>query len=69
MVILKQMLIFLLMMLVGIVAQKKGYITSNNQKQISGLIVNIANPAMILSACIGDSERIPYDKMQWGAFY
>lgn len=63
MIILKQMLIFLLMMLVGIIAQKKGYITPSNQKQLSGLIVNIANPAMIISACIGESERIPQDKM------
>lgn len=58
MILLKQMLIFFLIMLVGMAARKVGIITSDNQKQLSAMVVNIANPALILSGGMGNGERI-----------
>ena len=58
MLVLKQMLIFFLLMLVGVIARKKGMLTEDNQSQISSIVVNIAYPAIILSGVGGDEVRI-----------
>ena len=58
MVILQQMMIFALMMLIGIGARRCGMITQTNQKQLSAIVVNIANPALIISGSITEGERI-----------
>lgn len=58
MVILQQMLIFLIMMIGGLIARKGGMITEGNQKQLSALVINIANPAMILTGAIGATEKM-----------
>lgn len=58
MLVLRQMMIFFLLMLVGMIARKKGMLTENNQSQISSIVVNIAYPAMILSGVVGDEVRI-----------
>ncbi len=52
MIILQQMIIFFILMLIGVYSKKKGLINNNNQKQLSGIVVNIGNPAMILSGSI-----------------
>lgn len=57
MVILQQMLIFLLIMLVGIAARRWGMITQSNQKQLSSIVVNIANPALIISGSLAEGEK------------
>ena len=58
MMVLQQMLIFLCLMLLGIVAREKGMLTDSNQKQISALVVNIAYPAIILSGVSGNGTRM-----------
>jgi Predicted permeases len=52
------MIIFFLLMILGMVAFKKGIITETNQSQISSLVVNIAYPAIILSGVAGGGARI-----------
>lgn len=58
MLVLQQMIIFLLLMLVGIVARKQGLLTNENQPQLTKIVVNIAYPAIILSGVTGDGPHI-----------
>jgi predicted permease len=58
MVVLQQMLIFLIMMIIGLIARKRGMITADNQKQLSAIVINIANPAMIMTGAIGATEKM-----------
>lgn len=56
MVIMKQMLVLFMMMLIGLIACKKQIITSNTNKALSGIVVNISNPALMLSSVVGNYE-------------
>lgn len=58
MIILRQMIILFLIMLVGIICRKKGIITNEGSKVISALVVNVANPALILSASINKESVV-----------
>ena len=53
MVLVKQMIIFFLLMLIGYGMGKRGIIDEKVSKSFSWLIVNVANPALILSGSIG----------------
>ena len=55
MILLKQMMIFGIMMAAGYVMARKNILDEKAAKAISWLIVNIANPALILSGCIGNT--------------
>jgi len=58
MILLQQMTILFLIMLVGFIARKKGIFNENSGKLMSGIVVNIANPAMILSGCINQETTL-----------
>ena len=49
---LQQMIVLFLIMLVGFVAYKKDYINDSSSKKLSSIVVNIANPALILSSVL-----------------
>lgn len=49
---LQQMIVLFLIMLVGFVAYKKDYINDNASKKLSAIVVNIANPALVLSSIV-----------------
>lgn len=55
MILLKQMLIFLFMMLLGYGMARKGVLDERGCKSISWLIVNIANPALVMSSSVGNT--------------
>lgn len=55
MILLRQMIIFLFMMVIGYLIARKGIWKEEVSKSVSWLIVNIANPALILSGSIGNS--------------
>lgn len=57
MILLRQMVIFLFMMVLGYIIAKKGILNEEVSKSISWIIVNIANPALIISGSIGNSIR------------
>ena len=63
MAVLNQAVIFFLLMLVGIYARRAKMITPENQEQISAVVVNIAYPAIILSAALAPGERIGGDAL------
>ncbi|MDR2044685.1 MAG: AEC family transporter [Clostridium sp.] len=50
MILLQQMIVLFLLMAVGFLCRKKRLIDEEASKRISGLVINVANPAMILSA-------------------
>lgn len=55
---LQQMIVFFLIMLVGFLAYKKDYIDDNASKKLSGIVVNIANPALVLSSILSMDHTI-----------
>ncbi len=62
MVILQQMLVLFLVMLIGFLGERKGILDDITSKKISWIVVNIANPAMILSSLSGEN-RIPSQEL------
>lgn len=58
MILLKQMLVLLLLMLVGVCCRKCGIFNDEGNKRISSLVVNVANPALILSSSINQEAVI-----------
>lgn len=52
------MIVLFLVMLVGFLAYKKNYINDNASKKLSSIVVNIANPALILSSVISMDNTI-----------
>lgn len=58
MILFKQMLVLLLVMLVGYAAAKAGMLDDASNKKISGIVANIANPAMIIMGGIGSDITI-----------
>lgn len=58
MVLFQQMIILFLIMGVGFLCGKKGYLSDDNAKSLSWIVVNIATPSMILSAGMNDESTI-----------
>ena len=56
MLLLQQMIIMFLLMSVGFAGSKIGMITEETSKRLSAIVVNIANPAMILVSGISDER-------------
>lgn len=58
MLLLQQMLVLFIIMLLGYICFKKGFINQASAKTLSFIVVNIANPAMILSGSVNSSGNI-----------
>lgn len=58
MIILKQMIILFVLMLIGLICRKRGIMTDEGSRVISGIVVNVANPALIISASINKESVI-----------
>lgn len=58
MILLKQMLILFMIMLVGFICRKKKIISNEGSKVLSAIVVNVANPALILSASINKESFV-----------
>lgn len=58
MIVLQQMAVLFIVMMIGLLAFKKGIIDSVTSKKLSSIVVNIGNPAMILSGVIGDTSQV-----------
>ncbi|MBR2274937.1 MAG: AEC family transporter [Lachnospiraceae bacterium] len=57
MILLRQMLVFFLIILVGYICRKIGFLNDTASKSISAIVVNVANPMLILSSAMS-GERI-----------
>lgn len=58
MVIMQQMFILMIIMMVGLVAQKRNIITDEAGKKLSSLVVNISNPCLIITSVLDGSDMI-----------
>lgn len=58
MILLQQMIVLFLIMIVGFVCRKIGIINDEASKCLSGIVVNVANPALILSSTINKESTI-----------
>ena len=56
MVMLQQMTVMFLMMAVGYLCYKKQILTEEVSKKVSAIVVNVANPCMILSSSLTDQQ-------------
>lgn len=56
MLLLEQMVVLFLLMGVGFYCYKKGIITDESSRKLSAIVVNIANPALILTGCMGEDK-------------
>ena len=50
MLLLQQMIIFFLIMLIGYICRKVGVFQETTGKMISGIVINIGNPALIIAS-------------------
>lgn len=58
MILLQQMIVLFLIMIVGFICRKIGIINDEASKCLSGIVVNVANPALILSSTINKEATI-----------
>ena len=58
MILFQQMIVLFIFMGIGFYCGKKGYIGDSSAKTLSFIVVNIANPAMILNAGLSDEASI-----------
>ena len=65
-VVLQQMLIIAVMVTIGILLGKKGVVDSISSKSISTIVVDVCNPALMLTSVIGDDKKIPHDELLTG---
>lgn len=56
-VVLQQMVIIFLLIGIGMVLYRRGMISEEGSKQISGLIVNITNPALLICSALDDGPK------------
>ena len=58
MILLEQMFVLFVLMLVGIICRKTGMMNDKVSKGMSGIVVNIASPAFIISAGLNNDEIV-----------
>ena len=56
MLLLEQMIVLFILMGVGFLCYKLQIITDEVNKKLSAIVVNVANPAMVLTGCMGDDK-------------
>lgn len=56
MLMLQQMVVLFILMGIGFVCSKKAVITDEVGKKLSTIVVNVANPALILTGCMGEEK-------------
>ena len=56
-IIFQKLLVLFGFMFIGYLSYKKEWITDHTESQLSGLVLNIFNPALIISGVVGSSEN------------
>ena len=56
MLLLQQMIVLFILMGIGYFCYRKNIITDEVSKKLSAIVVNIANPALILTGCMGEDK-------------
>lgn len=58
-VVLEQMVIIMILISVGMILFRKKMLSEDTSRQLSGLIVNITNPAVLICSAFDDSPKVP----------
>ena len=58
-VVLQQMIMIFILIGVGMILYKKEMLSEMTSKQISGIIVNVTNPALLICSAFGDNTKMP----------
>lgn len=67
-IVLKQMVIIFLLIITGAVLYRKSLLTDQTSKQISGIIVNICNPALLICSAFESGEKISNGELLTAGF-
>lgn len=62
-VVLQQMLMIFILIGIGIILFKKEMLSEVTSKQISGIIVNVTNPALLICSVFGDDYKMPWQEL------
>ena len=65
-VVLEQMVIILILILTGILLYRKKMLSESTSGQISGLIVNVTNPALLICSAFDDSPKLSANELLIG---
>lgn len=63
MVVIQQMIIIFLLIAIGIFLFKRKMLSEMTSRQISGLIVNVTNPALLISSSLQEGPRVPLQEL------
>ena len=66
-VVLEQMIIILFLILTGMFLFRKKMISEDTSRQISGLIINITNPALLICSAFDDTPKVSLRELGLGA--
>lgn len=66
-VVLEQMIIILFLILTGVFLFRKKMISEETSRQISGLIINVTNPALLICSAFGDTPKVSLQELGLGA--
>ncbi|MCH4193190.1 MAG: AEC family transporter [Butyrivibrio sp.] len=64
--VIEQMIVICLLILIGVVLYRKGQLRDLTVQQISALIVNVTNPALLLSSAFSAVGKVPAGKVVQG---
>lgn len=62
-VVLQQMVIIFILIGIGMILFKKGMLSEMTSKQLSGLIVNITNPALLICSAFDDGPKVSIQEL------
>ena len=62
-IVLQQMIIIFILIGIGMVLYKKDMFSENTSKQVSGVIVNITNPALLICSALDDGPKVPLKEL------
>jgi hypothetical protein len=65
-VVLQQMIIIFILIIVGYALAKKKMVEDNASATLSALVVNVCNPALMVSSCFSRDESVTNDKILLG---
>ena len=66
-IVLEQMIIIFILILVGVFFFKKNMLSESTSRQLSGLIVSITNPAVLICSAFDDTPKVSIQELGIGA--
>lgn len=69
MIVIEQMLIIFMLIIIGFILHRTKLLAESTSKQISGIILNVTNPALLLSSSLSDEKRMAISEIGTGLIY